>query len=103
MPDCGREQDRTRRAGGPAKGRAYGTPRNGPSPPATGTLLLPYGNTDPPSTGELRGGCFPGNVPPGPAQDSSRPYPARGGKGKASDPEVPPTGSAGCTPPHPRR
>src|SRR4030065_1113440 len=103
MPCCGKGRDRNSRAGSSAGDRVFGTPRNGLRPPATGALLLPFGNTVPPSTGELRGGCFPGNVPPGPAQDSSRPYPSRGGKGKASDPEVPPTGTAGGTPPPPRR
>src|SRR3989304_9881217 len=101
MPCYGRGQDRTHRAGGPTRDRVFGTPRNVPQPPAIGSLLLPYGNTVPPSTGVFRGGCFPGNVPPGPAQDSSRPYPSRGGKGKASEPEVPPTGTAGGTPPPP--
>src|SRR4030042_6797233 len=101
MPCCGTGRDQNSRARSSAGDRALGTPRNVPRPPATGTLLHPFGNTVPPSTGDLGGGCFPGNVPPGPAVDSSHPHPSRGGKGKASDPEVPPTGSAGGTPPPP--
>src|SRR3990170_2931985 len=103
MPRFGRGQGRTRRAGSFATGRGFGTPRNGPRPPATGTVPLPSGNTLPRSTGALRAGCFPDRAPSWPVKDRPRPRRARGGKDGAWVPGFPPTGSGGRTVPPPRR
>src|SRR3972149_3484666 len=103
MPRFGRGQGRTRRAGSFPTGRGFGTPRNEPRPPATGTVPLPCGNTLPRSTGVLRAGCFPHRAPPWPAKDRPRPRRSRGGKDGVWVPGFPPTGSGGGTVPPPRR